>query len=255
MLENIDLSRKVGKQDYRAAKEPLDLRLAALQRTCHEHRIPILVVFEGWDAAGKGTAINELILPLDPRGFEVHSTLAPNEEQALRPFLWRFWILTPPRGRIAIFDRSWYRRVLTERVEQKLKPADVGSAMRDIRSFERQLADDGSVIIKFFLHISKSEQKKRFKKLQENKATAWRVTKEDRKRHKQYDKYLAATEAMLAETDTDYASWTVVESHNQRFATLKIFNKVCSVLEHRLASAPAAGPSGGGPRCPKPSLR
>ncbi|HUT00955.1 MAG TPA: polyphosphate:AMP phosphotransferase [Phycisphaerae bacterium] len=235
MLENIDLSRKISKAEYKEAKDATALKLAALQRRVTELGIPVIIVFEGWSAAGKGTLINDLILPLDPRGFTVHSTLPPNEEEALRPFLWRFWVNTPAKGRQAIFDRSWYWRVLQGRVNGKVKGKQLQRAFDDIRSFERQLADDGNVILKFFLHISKKAQKRRFSKLRGNPATAWRVTKNDVRAHGQYDDYLQATEEMLAETDSDVAPWTVIESEDHRFASLKIFNTVINALEHRVA--------------------
>jgi len=234
MLENIDLTREVQKKDYKAQKDVLDIRLAALQRRALELKIPVIVLFEGWDAAGKGTLINDLILPLDPRGFTVHSTLPPNEEERLRPFLWRFWIKTPPAGRIGIFDRSWYRVLLNDRVDADLPGKAVRRAARDISSFERQLSDGGAVLIKFFLHISKSEQKRRLAKLRADRLTRWRVTKEDLKRHRQYAEYLEATEDMLADTDSDFAPWTVVEAHDRRFASLKIFNTVIARLERRI---------------------
>jgi len=239
MLEKIDLSRKVGKAEYKKAKDELDLKLPALQRRAKDLGIPIIIAFEGWDAAGKGTLINELILPLDPRGFNVYSTLAPTEEESLHPFLWRFWPRTPARGRIGIFDRSWYQRVLNDRVDSKLRGIELDQAFDDILSFERLLADGGNVILKFFLHISKDEQKRRFRKLQKNPATAWRVTKDDIQRHKEYKAYLAATEDMLAKTDSDYAPWTVVEAHDQRFATLKIFATLLAALERRIAAVEA----------------
>ena len=236
MLATIDLARRVAKADYKEAKPDLERRLAALQREAKDGRIPVLIVFEGWNAAGKGTLINELILPLDPRGFSVRSFLPPNEEEQLRPFLWRYWVHTPAAGRITICDRSWYRRVLDDRVDGRTKGRDIERAFRDINAFERQLTDGGTVIVKFFLHISKSEQKKRFEKLRENPNTAWRVTKDDLKRHRQYEKFLAATDEMLARTDTEYAPWTVVESHDHRFATLKIFDAVIAALERRIAA-------------------
>jgi len=237
MLKNIDLTRKVGKKEYKEQKEPLDIKLAGLQRRAFEKKVPVIIVFEGWDAAGKGTLINDLILPLDPRGFTVCSSLPPTEEERLRPFLWRFWIKTPPRGRIAVFDRSWYRVLLSDRVDGNLKPAEVRRAARDILSFERQLCDDGAVIIKFFLHISKAVQKRRLEKLRRDRFTRWRVTGEDMKRHRQYAAYLTATEEMLAGTDSEFAPWTVVEAHDRRFAALKIFNTVISRLRRRLSAA------------------
>ena len=242
MLENIDLSRKVSKQEYKEAKRELDLKLGALQRRVKQLNIPVIIVFEGWDAAGKGTLINELILPLDPRGFNVYTTLPPNEEESLRPFLWRFWNRIPARGRFAIFDRSWYRRPLNDRVDGAVKSAALQEVFRDICSFERQLADDGNLILKFFLHISKEEQARRFDKLCKNPATAWRVTKEDRKHNKQYEKYMVATEDMLAETDSDFAPWTVIEAHDRRFASLKAFNTVVSELERHIQVVEGAQP-------------
>ena len=231
MLENIDLSRRIKKTEYKKLKDELEIKLGMLQRKARQLKIPVILVFEGWDAAGKGRLINELILPLDPRGFKVHVTLEPNEEELMRPFLWRHWIRTPARGRIAIFDRSWYRRVLNERVEGMVKGADLQQSFEDIRSFERQLADDGAVIIKFFLHISKAIQKKRFDKLRKNASTAWRVSKQDLKRHKQYNKYLSASEDMLAETDSEFAPWSIIEAHDHRFAIIKMFNTFLSALE------------------------
>jgi len=254
MLEQIDLSRKVSKADYKKAKEPLDHRLAALQRKLKELQVPCIIIFEGWGAAGKGTLINELILPLDPRGFNVHSTLAPTQDEALRPFLWRFWNRLPARGRVAIFDRSWYRRVRAERVNGKVRGAALEQAFDDIVSFERLLADDGHIIIKFFLHISKKEQKRRFEKLERDPTTAWRVTKADWRDHKRYEKFLRATEDMLARTDSDFAPWTIVEAHNQRFATLKIFNTVIETIEKHLEAVGRQGPSRRAPAAAKGGL-
>ena len=231
MLESLDLSRKLPRDESRAIKKQLEPRLGALQRQVVDLGIPVVIVFEGWDASGKGTLINELILPLDPRGFQVHSTVAPTEEEALRPFLWRFWTRTPPGGRIEIFDRSWYRRVLEDRVDGHLKKKARGAAFEDIRAFERQLADSGAIILKFFLHISSKEQEKRFDKLRANPTMAWRVTKEDRKRHRQYDRYRDAVEEAFAETDAGHAPWIVVEAHDRRFARAKIFKAFVSALE------------------------
>jgi AMP-polyphosphate phosphotransferase len=236
MLKNIDLTREVPKADYKRLKGEVDLKLAALQRQSKALGIPIIVVFEGWSAAGKGTLINEMILPLDPRGFSVYSTRDPTEEDKFYPFLWRFWKRTPTRGRLAIFDRSWNRRVVADRVAGLMKGEQLRQAFDDIRSFERQLSDEGVVIVKFFLHISKSEQKRRFAALQANPATVWRVTKEDLRQHEQHSEFLAAAEHMLTETDADYAPWTVVEAHDRRFATLKIFHTIINALERGVAN-------------------
>jgi len=235
MLKDIDLSKKIKKSEYKKIMPDLEIRLGELQRRARELSIPIIIVFEGWDAAGKGTLINRLLLALDPRGYSVYPTSTPNEEERLRPFLWRFWIKTPPKGKIAIFDRSWYGRVIVERVDKIVEKELWSKAFDEITSFERQLADDGSVIVKFFLHISKKEQKKRFRRLESNPSTEWKVTKEDWRHHKQYGKYAAAIDEAIAKTDTDYAPWTIVEAHDLRFATVKVFSTVCRVLERRCA--------------------
>jgi polyphosphate kinase 2 (PPK2 family) len=197
MLTNVDLSREVAKAEYKRLKDDADLKLSDLQRQVKALGIPVIIVFEGWSASGKGTLINQLILPLDPRGFSVYSASGPTEEEKFYPFLWRFWKRTPTRGRLAIFDRSWNRRVVTDRVEGQVKGKQLSQAFEDIRSFERQLADDGVVIVKCFLHISKREQKRRFDALRESAATAWRVTEADLRQHQRYAEYLAAAEDML----------------------------------------------------------
>ncbi len=233
MLEKIDLTKKIAKPEYKTIITGLELKLAELQREAKDLKIPVIVVFEGWDAAGKGTMINRLILSIDPRGFTVYPTNPPNEEERLRPFLWRFWSNTPEKGRITIFDRSWYGRVLVERVDKIVKKKDWMVAYDEIKSFERQLVDEGAVIIKFFLHIDKNEQKKRFKKLQNNSSTAWKVTKDDWKHHKQYREYFDAVEDMLAKTDTEYAPWTIVEAHDRHFASVKIFKTIIDAVERK----------------------
>src|SRR6202048_1794200 len=255
MLTNVDLSREVAKAEYKRLKDDADLKLSDLQRQVKALGIPVIIVFEGWSASGKGTLINQLILPLDPRGFSVYSASGPTEEEKFYPFLWRFWKRTPTRGRLAIFDRSWNRRVVADRVAGLMKGEGLRQAFDDIRSFERQLSDEGVVIVKCFLHISKSEQRRRFEALRTSPATAWRVTKEDLRQHEHYGDYLAATEHMLTETDADYAPWTVVEAHDRRFATLKIFNTVINALERGVAAVerkaeapalPARGPVSAG---------
>ena len=237
MLKDINLSREIAKAEYKRLKGDADLKLATLQRQVKDLDIPVIVVFEGWSAAGKGTLMNELILPLDPRGFTVRSASRPTEEQAFYPFLLRFWKWTPTRGRLAIFDRSWNRRVVTDRIEGQVKRRQLRQAFEDIRSFERQLADEGVIIVKCFLHISKKEQKRRFDVLRGSAATAWRVTKDDLRQHQRYAEYLVAAQEMLTETDADYAPWTIVEAHDRRFATLKIFATVIDALERGVAAS------------------
>jgi polyphosphate kinase 2 (PPK2 family) len=228
MLEMVDLSSKLGKKEHSRAMEGLERRLGELQRQARACGVPVIVVFEGWDAAGKGTLINRLLLSLDSRGFTVHPTNPPTEEEKLRPFLWRFWTKTPERGRIAIFDRSWYGGVLVERVDRLARKKEWQRRYGEINAFERELVDDGCVVVKVFLHISRKEQAKRFRKLRRNRSTAWKVTKEDLKHHRQYKKYAAATEDMLRLTDA--VPWNIVAAHNRRFATVRVFTIVSEAI-------------------------
>lgn len=234
MLEKIDLSRKAEKEVYRQAKETYGPRLGLAQRRLKEAGIPVLILFDGMDAAGKGTQINRLIQFLDPRGFDVYASSRVTEDEAMRPFLWRFWTLTPENGRIAVFDRSWYRKVREDRFEGRTAKKELSEAFRDICSFEKQLTDSKAVIIKLFLYISREEQKKRFKKLEESGETAWRVTKEDWKRNEDYDRYLKINEEMLERTDTEYAPWTIIEATDKSYGAMKILKTVTETLEDAL---------------------
>lgn len=230
MLEKIDLDKKFPKDKFKEIIPQMELKLGELQRIARDLKIPIMLVFEGWETAGKGTQINRLIMPLDPRGFSVFPVNPPTDEEKLRPFLWRFWVRTPAKGRIVIFEKSWYGRVLSDRVDDLVGRREWERAYDEIKAFERQLADDGTVIIKFFFHIDKKEQRKRFKKMEEDPATAWRISKEDWRHHKNYDKFLEAYDDMLAKTDTDYAPWHIIEAHDERFAQVKIFSTVTETL-------------------------
>jgi len=242
MLEKLDLTKKLEKDFFKQTICGLELKLGELQRKVREQKIPVMIVFEGWDASGKGTLINELLLAMDPRGFKVFPINPPNPEEQMRPFLWRFWLKTPAGGKFAIFDRSWYGRVLVARVDKIVKKKVWSQAYDEINAFERQLSDECCVIIKFFLHISKKEQLKRFIRLENKRTTAWKVTRTDWQHHDQYRKYLAATEDMLAKTDTACAPWTLVEAHDRRFAVTKIFQTIIQTLENHLAQ-PAASQS------------
>ena len=234
MLDQIDLTKKMVKDEYKARMEQMTPRLSRLQRECKELGIPVMIVFEGFGAAGKGVQISKLISALDPRGFSVYAIDGESKDEQLRPFLWRFWTKTPEKGRIAIFDRSWYRRVLVDRFDGVTTSRELGYAYEEINSFERQLTDGGYVIIKLFLAIDKKEQKKRFKKLMESKSSAWRVTDADLKRNKEYDAYKEMNDEMLQKTDTDYAPWHIIEATDKEFATVKIYSAVIAAMEQKI---------------------
>lgn len=256
MLEQIDLTRKLKKEEFAKIFPPLELELARLQRAARGAKLPVVVVFEGWDAAGKGTCINRLMRPLDPRGYKVHPILPPTEQELYYPFLWRFWNKLPGKGQIAIFDRSWYGRVLAERVDETLPEEIWRSAYRQILDFERQLTDDGTVLVKFWLHISKKEQKQRFQEMAADPATSWKVTDEDWRQHKRYPQHLVAVEEMLEQTSTATAPWTVVEAHCARFAGAKVFETVIDALTNALAlSAQEAKLPSKEPRNPKATFQ
>jgi len=242
MLETLDLDKKIDKAAYDKSFPELRDKLRDLQRQTFDAKIPVAVVFEGWDAAGKGETIGKLVERLDPRGVKVHPISAPLEDERLRPFLWRFWTKIPARGELAVFDRSWYGRVMVERVEKLIKPEQWRSAYNEIAQFERMLSDDGMVIVKFWLHISEKEQKKRFKEIEKSKYDSWRVTKEDWEHHKQYDDYAQAAEEMFERTNTAYAPWTIVEATDKRYRLVKVFKTLADAMQtalHAKAEQPA----------------
>ncbi len=234
MLEKLDLSQKLDKKTYKRKMSGLSNRLFNVEKASWDAGIPVIILFEGWDAAGKGTSIQKLTTPLDPRGFKLYPIRAARTYEKKHPWLWRFWLKLPARGEWAIFDRSWYGRVLVERVEELIPESEWRRAYRDIVDFERTLADDGNVIIKFFMHISKQEQKKRFEKLSKDPLEAWHVTPEDWEHHRRYDDWLLAYEEAFERTESEWGPWTIVEATDRRFTRVKIYQTVIHRLEERL---------------------
>jgi polyphosphate:AMP phosphotransferase len=210
--------------------DELELELGALQRRCRELGIPVLVVMEGLSAAGKGTMINSITLPLDPRWFKVTCIAAPNDDERMRPFLWRFWTRIPAAGRLAIFDRSWYRALLDYQVQDEMEGGSVEKVLGDVRAFERQLIDAGIVIFKFWLQVSKKEQKKRLEKLQSNPATSWRVSQEAIERHWKYDEYQKSVDHMIKQTDCPDALWKIVQTDTMGDASLEVLRHLVETL-------------------------
>ncbi len=235
MLEKLDLGLALTKEEYQKRMPPLQRRLHRLQRECAEVQLASAVIFEGWDAAGKGTSIRKLTQRLEPRAFKLHSITPPRTFEKHLPWLWRFWAKIPNWGEMAIFDRSWYGRVLVERVEKLTSEPEWRRAYADINSFERALAEDRYVLVKFFLHIDKKTQKKRFKKLESDPLTRWQVQEEDWRHHRTYGEYLIAIEEMLERTETEWAPWTVVEARDRRWMRVKIFEALAARLEEALA--------------------
>jgi AMP-polyphosphate phosphotransferase len=244
MLENLNLKKKLSREEYKQRIPALQTRLYDLEKACWDNGVPTLIVFEGWDASGKGTTISTLTQRLDPRGFKLYPITAPRTYEQQRPWLWRFWLKVPNRGEMVIFDHSWYGRVLEERVEHTIPQKAWRQAYRDIVDFERMLADDNTTIVKFFLHISRKEQHHRFQAMEADPLEAWRVTKQDWARHKRYPAYLEATEEMLELTDSEFGPWTIVEATSKSYTRVKVLETIIRAMEERLgANAPQHQPT------------
>ncbi|HSQ25553.1 MAG TPA: hypothetical protein VLM80_00375 [Anaerolineales bacterium] len=234
MLDKIDLSKSVDKRVYKRIFPELSERLFNVQKGSWDAGVPVIILFEGWDAAGKGTSIQKLTQPLDPRGYKLYPIRAARTYEKKHPWLWRFWQKLPARGEWAMFDRSWYGRVFVERVESLIPENEWRRAYRDIVDFERVLADDGHVIIKFFLHISKQEQKRRFEKLIKDPLTAYHVTAEDWEHHQHYENWLLAYEEAFERTETEWGPWTIVEATDRRHTWVKIYQTIIQTLEEKM---------------------
>ncbi len=216
MLEKIDLTKKLRKKSYKQIIPELSDRLARSQKVAWSAGTAMVILFEGWDAAGKGAAIQKLTSSLDPRGFRVYPIRAPRTYERKWPWMRRFWMKLPGRGEWAIFDRSWYRRITNDRIEGIIPENEWRHGYRDIVDFERMLVDDGYLLVKFFLHISRQEQRRRFDQLSSDPRTAWRITAQDWERYRHYDDWEMAWEEVFDRTDTEWAPWTIVEAHNSR---------------------------------------
>ncbi len=234
MLYGINLDSRLGKEEYSEIIKPLKKKISALGQTLKNAKIPVIIIFEGWGASGKGSFISDIIENLDPRNFKVHSIDAATDTEKRMPALWRFWKRIPCQGQIALFDRSWYYDVSVGKIDNNRDDESADEYIDNIRIFERQLTDNGYLIIKLFLHISKEEQAKRFTKLKEDPATAWRVTDRDIRRYRKYEAHFEAFDNMLTQTDTLYAPWTVVEANDRKFARVKIFNTIISRVENAI---------------------
>ena len=244
MLEKIDLTKSLSKQEYKERFPYLRNRLYDLQKACWDANISSVILFEGWDAAGKGTSINLLTQRLDPRGFKLYAIQEARTFEKHMPWLWRFWLKLPNYGEMGIFDRSWYGRVLVERVEGFTPEEKWRKGYQDIVDFERTIADDGYAVIKFWLHISKKEQARRFEKLEKDPLESWHVQSEDWEHHERYDEYVVAIEEMLERTDTEWGPWTIVEATNRRWVRVKIFETIIQRLEEALQERGLSLPEG-----------
>jgi polyphosphate kinase 2 (PPK2 family) len=234
MLESVDLNKKLGEKAYWKKIAEQQIRLRTLQFQMYDRRIPSLALFEGWDAAGKGGAIKRITETLEPRGYTVSSFAAPRGEEKTHHYLWRFWRALPRAGHLGIFDRSYYGRVLVERVEGFCSEDEWKRAFREINECEAQLRSFGMVIAKFWLHVSKEEQLRRFKERERDPFRAYKLTEEDWRNRARWDAYAAAVEEMLARTSTSAAPWTVVEADDKYHARVKVVKTLADAIEQAL---------------------
>jgi polyphosphate:AMP phosphotransferase len=234
LLAGVDLSPKLAYHEYRERKRTLQGKLARLTREARRRGVATVLVFEGWDAAGKGGAIRRLTDAIAARDFSVTSIAAPTEEEKRYHYLWRFWRALPPAGRVGIFDRSWYGRVLVERVEGFAAEADWARAYPEINDFEEQLVEHGTVLRKFWLHISPDEQLNRFRAREDTPYKQYKITDEDWRNRERRADYERAVEEMVARTSTTEAPWKVVAAEDKRHARIEVLETVVGALEDAL---------------------
>lgn len=234
MLEMIDLTQSLPKAEYKKKVDAYQTQLRILGYYLHQRQRPAVAVFEGWDAAGKGGAINRLTERLDPRGYIVYPIAAPKGDDAEKHYLWRFWRRLPERGVLAIFDRSWYGRVLVERVEGFCTADEWRRAYQEIRDFEQQLVDFGAIVMKFWMHVSKDEQLARFQARENSLNKSWKLTEEDWRNREKWDLYEQAVEEMLIKTTTAHAPWTIIAGNDKYFARVQVLQTVADRLSREL---------------------
>ena len=234
LLARLKLDQKLDKKRYGQKLEQLQGRLNLLTRNPGFKNISVLCVFEGSDAAGKGGSIRRITQAVDARIFGIIPIAAPTEEERAQPYLWRFWRHIPRHGRLTIFDRSWYGRVLVERVEGFCSEYDWMRAFSEITDFEEQLSRKHFVMVKFWLQISKEEQLRRFEERQNIPFKRFKITEEDWRNREKWDAYEVAVCDMIDRTSTDYAPWTVVEANNKYFARIKVLETLCDRIEAAL---------------------
>lgn len=230
-IKDIDLSQKLRPRAYKVRLLELQTQLVMLQRRIVEEKHQVLFVFEGMDAAGKGGVIKRLTQFLDPRGFEVHPIGAPNSQEQGHHWLRRFWVRLPSRGRVAIFDRSWYGRMLVEPIEGFCTPEQYKAAAPAIREFEAQLASEGMRIAKFWLHVDAEEQLRRFQQRQTDPLKAWKLTQEDWRNREKFDQYVHYADKMFGSTDAPHAPWYLIAGNDKNYARVEVAQRVVETLQ------------------------
>ncbi len=250
-LDEVDLTLKLSREEEERGLKELGERLAQLRLTLGgligDCKVgpPLIVVFEGWDASGKGGAIKRLVAPLDPRHVRVAQFAAPSEDEKRHHFLGRFWPALPGWGGMTVFDRSWYGRVLVERVEGFADREQWERAYKEINDFEGTLADEGAIIVKLWLHVSSEEQLKRFEARAEDPLKSWKLTDDDWRNREKRERYIAAVEEMVEQTDRICAPWRLVPAESKRFArveTIRLVNQEIEAGMRRTGQEPPPPP-------------
>lgn len=234
ILENIDLTRSLEKMEYKKKLKIYQKKLHSLELEIIKRKLPVIVLFEGIDAAGKGGAIKRLVKYLYPRNYEVIPVGSPDNYEKDHHYLWRFWREIPANGEIKIFDRSWYGRVLVERVEKIASVEEWQRAYREINEFEDHLGRFNTVIVKFWLQIDRKKQFDRFMARKKDPEKSWKLTDEDWRNRENWDLYMNAANEMIFKTDTDIAPWTVVEGNSKKYARIKVLKTVCEAVERAI---------------------
>ncbi|WP_428908711.1 polyphosphate kinase 2 family protein [Niallia sp. Krafla_26] len=243
-LEEVDLSKKESDMnEYETKLRILQWHLLHLQNILRENKMATIIVMEGWDAAGKGGVIKRITEYLDPRGFQVWAISDPEPHEKRYHYLQRFWRKIPQYGQITIFDRSWYGRVLVERIEGFAKENEWSRAYDEINQFEKLLTKDHYIMVKFWLHINKKEQLKRFKKRVKHPLKRWKLTDEDWRNREKWEQYEEAAEEMFAKTDLNHAPWHIIPSNNKKYARLKTITIMIESIEHELEKRRISVPS------------
>ena len=234
LLSQVPLDQEMTKEEYKIRLKAMQKKLRKLHNRIYRMRIPVIIAYEGWDAAGKGGNIKRLSGALDPRGFEVHPIASPEPHEKARHYLWRFYHRLPKDGHIAIFDRSWYGRVMVERLEGFCSENDWKRAYNEINEFEKELSDWGAVVIKFWVHIDKETQLARFTERENTPEKQWKITEEDWRNREKWDAYEQAVDEMIARTSTENAPWFIIQSNNKYYARIQAIELVIREIEKRI---------------------
>jgi polyphosphate:AMP phosphotransferase len=237
MFEAAELGRVMSKEDFDSLIPELRARLLKAQFALRSTKTPVIVIISGADGAGKGDTVNRLHEWLDPRGLETNVYGAPSEDERERPPFWRFWMTLPARGRIGIFFGSWYTEPILQRAYGATKNAALDRSMQRIAAFEKMLADDGALILKFWFHLKKDEQKARLRKLEKNRKTRWRVSATDWKHFKLYDRFVKHSERSIRATDVVHAPWILVDAADDHYRDYTVAETICRAMEERLSAA------------------